>query len=158
MTGIHNYRTGDPLSVGGAGPRTVLFNGTIRPDWIPGVSVVSNSAASVQTNGSGERYLNPDAFKLVPVTGNNVPLRLGTAPPRLPNIRGPIRVNEDFGVKKSFAFTETMNFEIRADFLNVFNRAGRGNPNTDITSALFGRITGAAYGPRNIQLQARFNF
>jgi hypothetical protein len=158
MTGIHNYRTGDPLSVGGAGPRTVLFNGTIRPDWIPGVPVVSNSAAGVQTNGSGERYLNPDAFKLVPVTGNNVPLRLGTAPPRLPNIRGPIRVNEDFGVKKSFAFTETMNFEIRADFLNVFNRAGRGNPNTDITSALFGRITGAAYGPRNIQLQARFNF
>jgi hypothetical protein len=158
VTGIHNYRTGNPLSIGGAGPRTALFNGTIRPDWIPGVPVVINSGASVQTNGSGERYLNPDAFRLVPVTGSNVPLRLGTAPPRLPNIRGPIRVSEDIGVKKSFAFTETMNFEIRADFLNVFNRAGRGDPNTDITSALFGRITGAAYGPRNIQVQARFNF
>jgi hypothetical protein len=158
VTGIHNYRTGDPLAIGGAGPRTALFNGTIRPDWIPGVPVVINSGAGVQTNGSGERYLNPDAFKLVPVTGSNVPLRLGTAPPRLPNIRGPMRASEDIGVKKSFAFTETMNFEIRADFLNVFNRAGRGNPNTDITSALFGRITGAAYGPRNIQLQARFNF
>jgi hypothetical protein len=61
-------------------------------------------------------------------------------------------------LKKSFAFTETMNFEIRADFLNALNRAGRGNPNTDITSSNFGWITGAAYGPRNIQLQARFNF
>ncbi len=158
VTGIHNYRSGDPLSVSGAGPRTALFNGTIRPDWIAGVPVVINSGSSVKTDGSGERYLNPDAFKLVPVTGSNVPLRLGTAPPRLPNIRGPIRVSEDIGIKKGFAFTETMNFEIRADFLNAFNRAGRGNPNTDITSALFGRITGAAYQPRNIQVQARFNF
>ncbi|MGH9840165.1 MAG: carboxypeptidase regulatory-like domain-containing protein [Blastocatellia bacterium] len=158
VTGVHNYRSGDPLSIGGAGPRTVLFNGTVRPDWITGVPVVINSGASVKTDNSGERYLNPDAFKLVPVTGSNVPLRLGTAPPRLPNIRGPIRVSEDIGVKKGFAFTETMNFEIRADFLNVFNRAGRGNPNADITSANFGRITGSRYEPRNIQLQARFNF
>jgi hypothetical protein len=158
VTGIHQYRAGDPLSVSGAGPRTVLFNGTVRPDWIPGVPVVINGDATVKTDGSGERYLNPDAFKLVPVTGSNVPLRLGTAPPRLPNVRGPAVFGEDLGLKKSFAFTETKNLEIRADFFNVFNRAGRGNPNTDITSALFGRITGARFGPRNIQLEARFNF
>jgi len=122
------------------------------------VPVVINSGASVKTDGSGERYLNPDAFKLVQVTGSNVPLRLGTAPVRLPNVRGPASFYEDFGIKKSFAFTETRNLEIRADFLNAFNRAGRGNPNTDITSALFGKITGARFGPRNIQLEARFNF
>ncbi|MCI0523906.1 MAG: hypothetical protein L0Y75_01465, partial [Acidobacteria bacterium] len=158
VTGIHNYRAGDPLSISGAGPRTVLFNGTVRPDWITGAPVVINSDASVKTDGSGERYLNPDAFKLVPVTGNNVPLRLGTAPPRLPNVRGPAAFSEDFGIKKSFAFTETRNLEIRADFLNAFNRAGRGNPNTTITSPQFGLITGARFGPRNIQVMARFNF
>lgn len=157
-TGIHNYRTGDPLSVSGAGPRTVLFNGTVRPDWIPGVPVVLNGNASVKTDGSGERYLNPDAFRLVPVTGSNVPLRLGTAPPRLPNVRGPAVFSEDIGLKKSFAFTEETNLEIRADFVNAFNRAGRGNPVTDITNPLFGRITGARFGPRNIQVSARFNF
>ncbi|MCI0524375.1 MAG: carboxypeptidase-like regulatory domain-containing protein [Acidobacteria bacterium] len=158
VTGIHNYRAGDPLSVSGAGPSTVLFNGTVRPDWIAGAPVVINGNASVKTDGSGERYLNPDAFRLVPVTGSNVPLRLGTAPPRLPNVRGPAAFSEDFGIKKGFAFTETMNLEIRADFLNAFNRAGRGNPNTNITSSQFGRITGARFGPRNIQVQARFNF
>ncbi len=158
VTGIHNYRSGGPLSIGGAGPRTALFNGTVRPDWIPGVPVVINGDATVKTDGSGERYLNPDAFKLVPVTGSNVPLRLGTAPPRLPNVRGPAAFSEDIGIKKSFAFTETKNLEIRADFLNAFNRAGRADPNTDITSSLFGRITGSRFTPRNIQVQARFNF
>jgi hypothetical protein len=158
LTGIHNYRAGDPLSVSGAGPRTILFNGTVRPDWIQGVPVVLNSDADVKTNGTGAQYLNPAAFALVPRTGNNVPLRLGTAPPRLPNVRGPAVYSEDFGLEKKFAINESTNFEIRADFLNAFNRAGRGNPNTDITSPLFGRITGPRWGPRNIQLQARFTF
>jgi Carboxypeptidase regulatory-like domain len=159
VTGIHNYRSGDPLSISGAGPRTALFNGTVRPDWISGVPVVLNSNASVKTDGSGERYLNPDAFKLVPVTGNNVPLRLGTAPPRLPNVRGPAVYSENIGLKKSFAFTETKNLEIRADFLNTFNRAGRGNPNTDVSNlSQFGKITSSRFGPRNIQVEARFNF
>jgi hypothetical protein len=61
-------------------------------------------------------------------------------------------------LKKSLAFTETKNLEIRADFFNAFNRAGRGNPVTNITDPLFGRITGARFGPRSIQLEARFNF
>jgi hypothetical protein len=49
--------------------------------------------------------------------------------------------------------------EVRGDFANAFNRAGRGrgDPVGDVTSPLLGRITGAAYGPRNIQLEARIN-
>lgn len=158
MTGIHNYRAGDPLSISGAGPRTILFNGTVRPDWIASVDAKLDTDAQVRTDGTGARYLNPAAFKLAPLTGNNVPLRLGTAPPRLPNVRGPAVFSEDFGLKKSFAFTETRNFEIRFDFFNAFNRAGRGNPVTDITNPLFGRIIGARFGPRNIQAEARFTF
>ena len=158
ITGIHNYRVGDPLSIGTSGPRTILFNGTIRPDWIAGTSAILNSNAGVQTNGTGDRYLNPAAFAQVPITGNNVPLRLGTAPPRLPNLRGPAVYSEDFGLQKKFAFTETRNFELRVDFFNAFNRAGRGNPVTNITDPNFGRIIGARYGPRNIQLEGRITF
>jgi hypothetical protein len=160
LTSIHNYRAGDPLSVSAPASiqRTILFNGVVRPDWIQGVPVVLNGDADVKTNGTGALYLNPAAFALVPRTGNNVPLRLGTAPPRLPNVRGPAVYSEDFGLEKKFAINESTNFEIRADFFNAFNRAGRGNPNTDITSPLFGRIVGARFGPRNIQFQARFNF
>jgi hypothetical protein len=158
LTAIHQYRVGDPLSVSGAGPRTILFNGTVRPDWIQGVPVVLNGDADVKTNGAGALYLNPAAFSLVPRTGNNVPLRLGTAPPRLPNVRGPAVFSEDIGLEKKFTINESTNFEVRVDFFNAFNRAGRGNPVTDITNPLFGRIVGARFGPRNIQFQGRFNF
>ncbi len=158
MTGIHQYRVGDPLSIGTSGPRTVLFNGTIRPDWIIGTNPILNGNATVQTNGTGDRYLNPAAFAQVPLTGNNVPLRLGTAPPRMPTLRGPAAFSEDFGLQKKFAFTETRNFEMRLDFFNAFNRAGRGNPVTNITDPNFGRIIGARFGPRNIQFEGRVNF
>jgi hypothetical protein len=108
--------------------------------------------------GTGTPYLNPAAFVQVPTTANNVPLRLGTAPRYLPNVRGPQISAESFGILKRFVFGETRNVEVRGDFANAFNRAGRGDPVGDVTSPLFGRITGAAYGPRNIQLEARINF
>ncbi|MBO0723125.1 MAG: TonB-dependent receptor, partial [Blastocatellia bacterium] len=158
LTGIHNYRSGDPLSISASGPQTVLFNGTIRPDWIAGVPVILNSDADVKTDGSGRLYLNPAAFAIVPVTGNNVPLRLGTAPPRLPGIFGPGVYSEDFGIRKNFAFTEAAHLEFRVDMFNAFNRAGRGNPQTDLSNAQFGEITGARFGPRNIQFEARIVF
>jgi hypothetical protein len=159
LTGIHNYRSGDLLSISASGPRTVLFNGTIRPDWISDVPVVVNNDADVKTDGSGERYLNPAAFAKVPVTGDNVPQRLGTAPPRMPGLFGPGVYSEDFGLKKSFSFTEESRLEFRIDMFNAFNRAGRGNPMTDITNtSLFGKITGARFGPRNMQFEARIVF
>jgi Carboxypeptidase regulatory-like domain len=158
LTGIHNYRSGDPLSISASGPRTVLFNGTVRPDWISGVPVIVNSDADVKTNGSGQSYLNGAAFARVPVTDDNVPLRLGTAPLRLPGIFGPGVYSEDFGLKKSFSFTEASRLEFRLDMFNAFNRAGRGNPVTDISNSQFGKITSPRFGPRNMQFEARIVF
>ena len=158
VTGIQSYRSGDALQISTSGLRTdALFNGTLRPDLIPGVPIVTDQGGPVAF-GTGTQYLNPAAFAQVPKTANNVPLRLGTAPRYLPNIRGPRIVGESFGIMKRFAFTERKNFEFRGDFANAFYRAGRGDPVTDITNPLFGKITGAAYGPRNIQLEARVNF
>ena len=59
---------------------------------------------------------------------------------------------------KSVMFLEKLKFEIRMDAFNVFNRAGRGGLNTDVSSPLFGRLTGQQYGPRSVQLAARFEF
>ncbi len=92
------------------------------------------------------------------MTDDNVPFRLGTAPPRMPGIFGPGVYSEDFGVKKSFSFSEETRLEFRIDMFNAFNRAGRGNPVTDVTNAQFGRITGARFGPRNMQFEARIVF
>ena len=119
----------------------------------------SGPVAVVAARGPHERDpQNAPLDLLVPVTGNNIPLRLGTAPPVLPNVRGPKIISEDFGLQKKFSFNETTGFELRADFFNAFNRAGRGDPITEITDPLFGKIVGSRFGPRNIQVSARFNF
>jgi hypothetical protein len=159
VTGIHNYRSGGPLAIDTGGFRTdAIFNGTFRPDVVPGVPQILDSKAPVVVGTGGGLYLNPAAFAQIPRSPNGVPLRLGTAPRILPNVRGPARVGEDIGIRKRFNFTETANFEVRGDFFNAFNRAGRGNPVTNITNPLFGKITGPAYGPRNLQVEARINF
>lgn len=163
ISGIHQYRSGDPLAIGTSGvSNDRVFSSAIRPDLLPGVPVVLNSGAPVLvgigTQISGQQYLNAAAFAQVPTTKQGIPLRPGTAPRYLPDIRGPVRVSEDFSFAKKFLFTESANMELRADFINAFNRAGRGNPVTNITSPNFGMITGSAYGPRNIQLGARVTF
>ncbi|MCI0419443.1 MAG: hypothetical protein L0312_09520, partial [Acidobacteria bacterium] len=89
----------------------------------------------------------------------NIPLRLGTAAPRYQELRGPYNLSESFGLRKGFAFTESSRVEFAAVFGNAFNRAGRGNPNTDITSPLFGKITGFQQPfSRNVQLEMRVTF
>jgi hypothetical protein len=159
LTGGHNYRSGDPLGPSTSNVRNgdSLFNGTVRPDVIPGVPVVTYSGGPVAF-GTGTRYLNPAAFANVPRTGNNVPVRLGTAPRYLPNVRGFHRFSEDFGILKKFALTEDHAVEVRADFINAFNRAGRSNPVMDVTSPLFGMFTSSQQGPRSIQMEARVRF
>lgn len=155
-TGIHNYRSGDAISLSSSGFTNPLFSGSIRPDYLTGADPVVNNPGL--NTVSGTQYLNPAAFGLVPATPNGIFTRLGTAPRVLPNVRGPHWFTEDFGLSKNFQFTEDMKFEIRADAFNVFNRAGRGGLNTDVRSPLFGRLTGQQMGPRSLQLAARFQF
>jgi Carboxypeptidase regulatory-like domain len=160
VTGIHNYRSGNPLAVSTSGFTTDgIFNGTFRPDVVAGVPQILNDNApvGVGSGGPGDPYLNPAAFAQIPRSPNQVPLRLGTAP-RILDIRGPHQFSEDFGVGKKFNFDEVRSFELRADFFNAFNRAGRADPVTNITSPLFGKITGSQRGPRNIQIEMRVTF
>ena len=161
LTGIHNYRSGSPISVSMGGFRTdAIFNANIRPDYVPGAAPVLNTGTlNVLTPAAGTiQYLNPAAFKAVPLTPNGVPTRLGTAPRFLPNVRGPHFLSEDFGIEKRFGFGEKRAVEFRADAFNLFNRSGLGNPVSDVTSPLFGRITGPQQGPRNVQLSLRLDF
>jgi hypothetical protein len=160
VTGVHNYRSGSTIAVSMGGYRSdALFNGTIRPDSIPGApAVLKSGSLNVANANTSMQYLNPAAFAVVPLTPNGVPTRLGTAPRYLPNVRGPHYLGEDFGVEKKFMFKESRYFEIRCDAFNAFNRAGLGGPTTDVTSPLFGKITGVQQGPRNIQLSLRLVF
>ena len=68
-------------------------------------------------------------------------------------MRGPAVFGEDFGLQKKFAINEATGFELRADFFNAFNRAGRGNPVTEITDPQFGRITGSHWARETFRSQ-----
>jgi len=44
------------------------------------------------------------------------------------------RPQENFGIGRNFRFTERLNLQIRAEFINIFNRMQLGNPATGTTS------------------------
>ena len=73
---------------------------------------------------------------------------------------GPGHMRFDAALSKRIQIAESKAFTIRADAINLLNRPIWGDPNTDINSASFGRITGYARGyfPRTITIGTRFDF
>jgi len=68
---------------------------------------------------------------------------------------GPGLINTDFGLSKRTSVSESMGFEIRVEFFNIFNRAQFTNPAGNVNSNQFGQVT-SARDPRIGQLSARF--
>jgi hypothetical protein len=60
-------------------------------------------------------------------------------------------------LSKKVSLGETRSFTLRADAINVLNRPIWGNPNLNINSNTFGRIT-TATGNRTLTFNARVDF
>ena len=60
-------------------------------------------------------------------------------------------------LSKRIQIAEKKTFTIRADAINILNTPQWGDPNTDINSANFGRITNAS-GERTFTINARIDF
>jgi hypothetical protein len=73
---------------------------------------------------------------------------------RVPNIN-----NWDMSfVKNTFVYAERVKLQFRCEMINAFNRVWFGGPDTGPTSGNYGRITGQANNPRNIQLGLKVSF
>ncbi len=72
-------------------------------------------------------------------------------------LRGPGTTNVDFGAIKSFHIHESWKAQLRAESFNLFNTTKFSNPNSTVSSATFGRITGAG-NPRVIQIALKLIF
>jgi len=72
-------------------------------------------------------------------------------------IQGPALFGLDVNLIKHVRITETKEFEFRVDANNVLNHPNFGNPNLNINSTSFGRITTAG-GNRSFVMNARLNF
>ena len=72
-------------------------------------------------------------------------------------VEGPAALGLDMNLIKRVRITESKEFEFRVDAVNVLNHPVFGNPETNINSLSFGRITTAA-GNRRFTIGARVNF
>jgi hypothetical protein len=79
-------------------------------------------------------------------------------PSRLPGLRGQNLNLWDISVLKKIRIFERLNLELRGEFLNAFNHVQFNDPETNPTSANFGRATGQANLPRNVQIGLKLIF
>jgi hypothetical protein len=146
------------------GNATQVIDGTGRPDSYSRFDRPDLVAEQILPRGdrTESRYFNVDAFQVVREP------RFGTAPRMM--VTQPGLWNADFTLLKRFKFTESMGFEIRGDFYNLFNHANwrtidttirdSSNPNIGAPGTLanpYGRVN--AFGePREMQIGLKFLF
>jgi len=158
LSGILNYYSGTPL-----GPFTAPTplsggwnGGNNRPNVAAGSDLLNNAFSASQFELSNvasikDTYLNKAAFS-APAT-----LALGTSAKRYSNIRAFPTRNEDLALAKNNKLTEKVRLQVRAEFLNAFNRHTLGGISTSISSANFGQVTSVS-GNRQMQVSARVDF
>lgn len=187
VSGILRYQEGTPLVISlpiqnDSFLELAGFFGNLRPN-LTGQPLTRDR---VPVPGVAGRFfvLNPAAFSAPPsftaappflLNGQvnpayaafyNDPTRFfGTAPPVISDVRSPYFFDENLSIIKKTRITETLTFEVGAEFFNVFNRVRFLPPDTSLgafsggqfTNSNFGAI-GAADTPRVIQIRARVIF
>lgn len=72
--------------------------------------------------------------------------------------KGPMYVNLDVALFKSFPVRERSSIQFRIEGYNIFNRAHFSLPDADLSSDTFGKITSTVGTPRSLQVALRFQF
>jgi len=185
VSGILRYQQGTPLVV--SLPDAVGFLdlagifGNLRPNLTGQALTIDRTAAG----GPGQfRVLNPAAFSAPRSFVNGAPPFLlngqlnpayaayyndptaffGNAPAVLTNARSPMFFDENISILKKTRITETIAFEVGAEFFNVFNRVRYFAPDTSLGNLAVGNpntnfgVIGDTSTPRVIQLRARIIF
>jgi hypothetical protein len=75
-------------------------------------------------------------------------------------LRGPIFINQDISLAKSFHLTEKLRYQLRGEAYNIFNHTNLNTPNTNVNGNNAGQITSIAYGynMRRLQFAMRLDF
>jgi hypothetical protein len=118
-----------------------------------GGSIVNRLGAG--NAGSGESYFNTSCFT------NPSTFQYGNESRTDNALRTPGIANYDFALYKNTAIHENINFELRVEAFNLFNRVQFGGPNSvgpSANNSEFGWITTQYNQPRLLQIGGRFNF
>jgi hypothetical protein len=152
LNGIHNFRTGAPVFIGGGGA-IPLFGGGNRPNIVNTNFDTGVSRGDYDPGDPArQRKLNIAAW------AQPAPFTLGTAAPTYNSLRGFGSISEDFSIQKNFQLYERHMLQFRTEMFNAFNRVNWGGPAANINApANFGRIT-STDPPRSIQLALKYMF
>lgn len=139
FTFTQQARSGAPLSIGGGYSNLGNGDGS-RADLVgsPGIS-----------NPSPRGWFNKAAFaQPAPYTWGSSPLGI---------LEGPGLLQFNTALSKRFRIAEKKDLQFRWEAFNAFNNVNYNNPNTNVASSLFGRITSAG-SARYMQLALKFLF
>jgi hypothetical protein len=126
-----------------------------NPTWFQWFDVNAFVCPGLNTRNAAQCRIGIDPARDAAPIG-----RFGTAGVGI--IRGPGTVNLSLGVNKAFYLTERVKLEAGASFTNVANHTNYADPQMNVTSAAFGRITSARSselgGSRTGQVSMRLSF
>jgi hypothetical protein len=172
FTGITTMQSGFPISISTSALSSLesdafsFYGSSDNPNQISPVSTVNPRTGPQSTfKGKNNYWFNPADFANVPrCTYAPVTHALlnGAVCGQFGNtgrdpLHGPGINNTDFALLKDTKISEGKNLQVGIEAFNIFNHAQFNNPNGNVNSTSFGRITGAAAG-RIVQLRAKFNF
>ena len=101
-------------------------------------------------SGVGIQWFDPGAFS------NPSPGSFGSCPSQGPVI-GPGYFDADLSLQKNIPISESMRFQFRADFLNVFNHPNFNAPDTGLGDTNFGRLS-TTQDARQMEFALKFYF
>jgi hypothetical protein len=160
LSAIQNYISGASIPIVESGlniPPGIGYG--IGPDVVSSQETLGGSPGKVDFF-NGTPYLNPAAFAESPITADGTPLRVGTAPRFLPNVRGPAQLSEVVRMSKRFPIykqKESTFFQIGATWNNPFNRIQPYILDYTVGDPNFGQVY-AGGGGKTLQLDGRIEF
>jgi len=168
VSGVTTLETGTPFNITEPTDRSLTGAGSDRPDFT-GTEVVFQDPRNTNTsNGGPNRSFNGTGGGSSTAAANPFFRRVGSGTSKALGggrfgslgrnvFHGPGDIIFDFTMMKRTRIGENKIIEFRSEFFNLFNHANFGNPNGNIGSANFGRIT-TTRDPRLIQFALKFSF
>ncbi len=169
ISGTSIYQSGEPLTVGAfnsyqpicANAGTCPAAGNPAIGYAPssgdynadGVNLDYPDAVAYQQSTSRSAFLNGS----IPVANFAIPTFGGEGNEKVGRFRQPNFAETDVNIYKDTRITERVNFEVRFEFFNVFNRANLLNVDTNWTDGGFGKATGS-HLPRWWQIGGKISF
>lgn len=142
VSGITYYASGQPLGLStSVGTPSVLFAGGNRP-LISTYDGWRGNQAGGSFDPSIDRFTQPSSFFPAQV-GNyaGTTQYFGNQTRFNPKFRQNANLNENVSIAKTFAFTERIRLDFRAEAFNILNRQRFGTGSLQIQSAQFGQLT-----------------